>query len=164
MKMAVLKRGRNVIRVAGAAGVAAPYVREIVRDAELRNSLRTAFHSIGRLYEEMSADERLRDVLFSSASHADGQRASIRMRMLGENTMLRSALRRARIASFGLGAIVLVGAVAYPRSRRRITKAVGDTRGTVTNIASKASEKTVATAGSAREKLSSTVQRLRPAA
>ena len=168
--MAVLKRGRNVIRVAGAAGVAAPYLRELISDSELRDSARTAARAVGRLYEEMSADERLRDLLFSSASHADRRRSSLRSRFLGSGRIMRSSrimrsgLRWARIGTFALGTGVLVGALAYPRSRRRITRAVGDARGTVTSIASKAGERTAATAGSAREKITSTVQSLRPAA
>lgn len=174
--MAVLKRGRNVIRVAGAAGVAAPYLRELISDSELRDSARTAVRAVGRLYEEMSADERLRDLLFSSAPHADRHRSSLRSRFLGSartmrsgrfmrsGKIMRSGLRWARIGSFALGTGVLVGALAYPRSRRRITRAVGDARGTVTSIAGKAGERTAATAGSAREKITSTVQSLRPAA
>ena len=45
--MPVLTRSRQAIRVAGAATAAAPYVREVATDRDLREAARTSFRAAG---------------------------------------------------------------------------------------------------------------------
>jgi len=68
--MPVVTRGRHALEYAGTATAAAPYLREMARDRELRESLRGTLHSLSRIYGEMAADERLRDRVMLPPSQA----------------------------------------------------------------------------------------------
>jgi hypothetical protein len=156
VNMAVLVGSRNIRRAAGAAGAAAPYVREIVTDGELRDSARMALRAIARLYNEMSADERLRNWLLNVIAE-EQERKWYSLLRSRDGSIAGTRSRRLGIVVLALGTGVLIGVFAYPRSRQRITKAAGDARGTVTDVATKARDKTAETARSARDRITSRV-------
>ena len=68
--MPVLTSSRQAIRAAGAATAAAPYVREVATDPDLREAARMSLRSLARVYDEMAADARLRDRVFDKARDA----------------------------------------------------------------------------------------------
>ena len=134
--MPVLTRSRQALRATGTATAAAPYVREAATDSELRDGLRTTLHSLRRIYDEMSADQRLRDRLFAKVA---GEAAVVEESSSGSRPRLvRRVLRAGFIVTAAFVGLVAIGAaLAYPRSRRRITSTVGGARDGVTSITSR---------------------------
>ncbi len=140
--MPVLTRSRQAIRVAGAATVAAPYVREVATDPELREAARTSFRSLARVYDEMAADARLRNLVFDKARQTSAasvleavgrRRISVSPRIFGWGIL---------VTGFAAGAVALFAILAYPRSRKRITQAVGDARQGVVSLTGRVRKRT----------------------
>jgi len=137
--MALRLRGREALRYAGTATAAVPYLREVATDSELRESLRGAGHALSRIADEMAADQRLRDRLFSRVKPSETPQIRVRRRLrrLGRWGLVVSAL----VA----GGAAVAAAMLYPASRRRITQTVGDARRNVTSLADRVRHKTAET-------------------
>lgn len=132
--MPVLTRSKHALERAGTARAAAPYVREIATDRELREGVRSAIHSLSRIYGEMTADERLRDRVFRTVA----QETATPPQAATTGSAMGAAGRILKWGLIGTGLLVaaaaVAGALAYPRSRRRITQTVGDARHGVTSL------------------------------
>ena len=119
----------RMLRAAGAAGAAAPYVRRIVRDDELRDDLRALVDAARHLFEEIAAsgpskllDDEVRkdlDRIVASLQGAGGRVVSVR--------------RRSHWGRWLAGGAAIGGAVAglliYPATRRQLLRAVGMSQG-----------------------------------
>lgn len=120
-------RGRQVLRAAGAAGVAAPYLRRMMKDADLRDDMRNLAAAAGHLYSELSREDRMRrlvndrrirkdvDEILESMQDA-GQRIMKPRRHWGRNLLIVSA-------AGGTAAVFI-----YPRTRKMVLDRIG-TRG-----------------------------------
>lgn len=157
--MPVLTTGRQAIRAAGTATAAVPYVREVATDPGLREAARTTVRSLSRIYDEMAADERLRDRVFDRA-RATSREVS-RPRISVSSRFVRwSILSMAFVA--GVAAIIAV--LAYPRSRRRVSRAVVDARHGVVSLTDRARKRAPGSMEEVQETISSDGREVREAA
>jgi predicted metal-dependent RNase len=118
--------GQKVMRAAGAATVAAPYVRRLARDEKLRDDVKIVMDNVRHLYDEVSeegvgslvTDEQIRhqvDTILAALQDA------------GERLMRprRRTSAWVPVLIIGGGADVGVGAVlAYPPSREALMQMV----------------------------------------
>ncbi len=122
--MANSSRLRTIGRVGGVAATTAPYVRRLATDDELRDDVTEFIRSVNNLTNHVRSDTRLRrdlrSVLESAQSGADHLRGDIRPRH-----------HHVRNLVIGAGAIITsIGvaiAVAWPRTRSRITRVADQT-------------------------------------
>lgn len=119
--MASTSRLRTIGKVGGVAAVTAPYVRRLAGDEELRDDLADIIRSANDLMTRVRSDERVRDdarrVMASAQSGAKHLRGDLRPRHRLRRFLINTGLI---ITAIGVGI-----AVAWPRSRRQITQAVG---------------------------------------
>lgn len=119
--MASTSRLRTFGKVGGAAAVTAPYVRRLAGDEELRNDLADIIRSANDLMTRVRSDKRVRDdvrrVVESAQSGAGHLRSDLRPRHTLRRLFVGAGLI---ITAIGVGI-----AVAWPRTRRQITQAVG---------------------------------------
>ncbi len=148
--MPVLTRSRQALRVAGTASAAAPYLREAVADSELRDSFRSGINALSRIYEEMAADQRLRDHLFDKVAH-EAEAAASSSRRLSIPVSRRFVGVSLIAMGFVLGAAAIVSALAMPSSRQRIGKVVDEARSNVVSIAGRVRRTTPTTAAETAE-------------
>jgi hypothetical protein len=134
MTMPVLTRSRQAIRVAGAATAAAPYVREVATDRDLREAARTSFRSLARVYDEMAADARLRDRVFDRARGVALTTAGEPWRPLKISVSPRFVRWGILAIGFMAGVSTIIAVLAYPRSRKRVSQAVVDARNGVVSL------------------------------
>ena len=128
--MPVLTRTKQALQYAGMATAAAPYMSKAASDRELRDGMRSTLRSLNRIYGEMTADERLRDRVFRGVPRVPATSLEAASRS-SRNSAVARILRRAVIGAGLLAAgaaFAAALALAYPRSRRRITETVGDAR------------------------------------
>jgi hypothetical protein len=109
--------------VGGAAAAAAPHVRRLASDDELREDVAEAVRSANRLMTHLRSDRRLRGdalrLVESARSGAGHLRGDVRPRP-------RRLLRRVVLTTALMIASLVVGAVvAWPRTRQRITRVAG---------------------------------------
>jgi hypothetical protein len=122
--MALDDRLKTIRRVTGAAA-AAPYVRRIVTDDELRTDMSDFVRSANDLMREVASDTRVRsdvaDIIRSLQDGASRVRQDIRPR--------RHPWRRfAAGAALFFAGIGVAATLAYPRSRRGLVRVAGDAR------------------------------------
>jgi hypothetical protein len=113
--------GTRVMKAAGVASTAAPYVRRLMKDEQLREELRNLIRSATHLYQELSKDDTLDRLLKDDSIIKDVDRMLESMQKAG---------RRAMAPQRGVNwlAIAIVGGVAggiaalllYPRTRHGI--------------------------------------------
>ena len=156
--MPVLTTGRQAIRAAGTATAAVPYVREVATDPELREAARTTIRSLSRIYDEMAADERLRDRVFDKArvtSRASRPRISVSSRFV-----------RWSILSMGFmaGVATIIAVLAYPRSRKRVSQTVVDARQGVVSLTGRVRKRAPGSMEEVQETISSDGREVREAA
>jgi len=156
--MPVLTTGRQAIRAAGTATAAVPYVREVATDPELREAARTTIRSLSRIYDEMAADERLRDRVFDKArvtSRTSRPRISVSSRFV-----------RWSILSMGFmaGVATIIAVLAYPRSRKRVSQTVVDARQGVVSLTGRVRKRAPGSMEEVQETISSDGQAVREAA
>jgi hypothetical protein len=133
MTMPVLTRSRQALRVAGTASAAAPYLREAVSDSDLRDSFRSGINALSRIYDEMAADQRLRDHLFDRvAAQAAAAPSAPRFTIPVSRRFVAVSLMA---IGFVVGAAAIVTALAMPRSRQRLGKVAADARQNVVSLA-----------------------------
>lgn len=126
--MAVMD-SRRVIRAAGAASAAAPYVRKLMSDERLRDELRTLIRSATHLYEELSSDDALDKLLKDDRIRKDVDQMLESLQKAGQ-----LAITRRRGPNWMAVAIVggIAGGIAtllvYPRTRHGIQSAYSTAR------------------------------------
>jgi hypothetical protein len=122
--MAYTSRLRTIGKVSGVAATTAPYVRRLATDDELRDDVTEFIRSANNLMNHARSDRRLRrdlqKMVQSAQSGADHLRGDIQPR---HNSF--------RNLTIGMGLIVtaigVAVAVAWPRTRSRISRAVDQT-------------------------------------
>lgn len=125
--MAMMDRTR-MLRAAGAAGVAAPYVRRLMSDERLRDELRNLIGSATHLYNELS-NEKMDKILKDDKIRKDIDSMVESMQKAGQRAMK----QRRGTNWFGITLVSgIVGAVVallvYPRTRHSIQSAVVNVR------------------------------------
>jgi len=153
--MPVLTRSRRAIRVAGAATAAAPYLREMASDHDLREAARTSFRSLARVYDEMAADARLRDRVFDKARDAAMATAEKSSRPLRISVSPRFVRWGILAMGFMAGVATIIAVLAYPRSRQRVSRAVGDARNGVVSLTGRVRKRTPGSMEEDQETISS---------
>ena len=121
--MAYTSRLRTFGKVSGVAATTAPYVRRLATDDELRDDVAEFIRSANNLMNHARSNRRLRrdvqKMMESAQSGADHLRGDIQPRHFFRNLAI------------GMGLIVTaIGvaiAVAWPRTRSQITRAVDQT-------------------------------------
>ena len=112
---------RRVVRAAGVASAAAPYVRRLMSDESLREELRSLIRSANHLYDELSRNDTIDKLINDDNIRKDIDRMLESMQKAGR-------LATARRRGPNWLAIAIVGGVAggiaallvYPRTRRGI--------------------------------------------
>ena len=164
--MAMVSKIRTVGKAAGVATAAAPYAQKLMQDTDLRSSIRQVMHSVGELYERLSADGGLQRLATDDKVRRDVDRIIESLqssaRSVTRDTRRRSS-RRALVIGVGLGVAASAVAVAafYPRIRRSILSTAGDAREKISATVDDARGKVAASADDVREKASATVDELR---
>ena len=119
--MASMSKLRTIGKVGGVAATTAPYVRRLAGDDELRDDVADFIRSANNIMTHVRSDKRLRgDVrhMMESAQSGAGH--------LSGDIRPRHTLRRLFIGTGLVITAIGVGiAVAWPRTRRQITQAVG---------------------------------------
>lgn len=152
---------KKVSAAAGAATAAAPYVRRLMTDHELRSTVADLASLADRLYNELTEDDRLRDgSVAETLKHEAGRvvdtvqhtarrvtGAERRDEKRREEARRRTRWTVVRWAGFG----VLLGGVAvalflYPRSRSSIMHVADQTRERAGSTVREASDKVTAAA------------------
>lgn len=134
------ERVRTIRRLAGLAAVTAPKVRRMAADEELRGDVGDVVRATRDLVRDLAADEMVRgdvgDLVAAAVDSASRARADVTSR------------RQVRILPIvaGGGLLLLAGAaliaaLAYPRSRRTIVHAAGETRQRATTTVHDARER-----------------------
>jgi hypothetical protein len=159
MTMPVLTTGRQAMRAAGTATAAVPYVRAAATDPGLREAARTTMHSLSRIYDEMAADERLRDRVFDKTRATSREVARPRI-------SVSSRFVRWGILSVGFmaGVATIVAVLAYPRSRKRVSQAVVDARHGVVSLTDRVRKRAAGPMEEVQETTSSDGREVREAA
>lgn len=162
-------RIRNVGRTANAAAAAAPYVRKLMTDEELRTSFKRFVKSADHLYRQFSADDRL-----SRLATDDKVRQDVDQMIGSFQGGARHVRRGARIhaarkmlvvgAGLGVAATALAGALMFRRDRRGMDGFAGETRGWASAPAYDTREKTSGTAPDTGAKGVEAADKLRGAA
>jgi len=123
--MAFDENRARVMRAAAAAGVAAPYVRRIMSDDELRDDLRTLIASGRHLYEGLTTSGASK--LLDDDVREDLDRIVASLQGAGERVV--HPQRSSHWGAWIVGATLIGGAVAglliYPGTRNQILRAVG---------------------------------------
>jgi hypothetical protein len=123
--MAFDENRARVMRAAGAASVAAPYVRRIMSDDELRNDLRTLIVAGRHLYEGLTANGVSKLLEDDVRKDLDRIVASLQ----GASERVIRPQRSSHWGSWIIGGTLIGGAVAglliYPGTRKQILRAVG---------------------------------------
>jgi len=119
--MALSSRIQTIGKVTGVAATAAPKVRRIVTDEELRGDVTDFVRAANTLTTHLRSDRRLRRDIFNliasaqrGAAHA---RADVRPRHY-----LRTLFFSSGLIIIGMGAAVALG---WPRARRSVTRVAG---------------------------------------
>jgi hypothetical protein len=116
-----MSRLRTIGKVSGVAATTAPYVRRLASDEELRDDVADFIRSANNIMTHVRSDKRLRgDVrrMMESAQSGAGH--------LSGDFRPRHTLRRLFVSTGLIITAIGVGiAVAWPRTRRQITQAVG---------------------------------------
>lgn len=121
--MKVLDGGRQVVKAAGAATVAAPYMRKLMDDQDLRESLRSMVRSASRLYDELSEDDRFRRILTDDHLRKDVDHMLEAMQDAGKRVVRprRNWGRMILVSGLAGGATVIA---LYEPARTRVVSAV----------------------------------------
>jgi hypothetical protein len=127
--MAFQDNREKVLRAAGAASAAAPYVRRIVTDAELRKDLRALVVAARHLIEGLTESGPAK--LLDDDVRKDLDRIVASLQGAGDRVV--HVRRRSDWAWWATGGAFIGGAVAglliYPATRRRLLRAVGVSQG-----------------------------------
>ena len=119
--MASMSRLRTIGKASGVAAATAPYVRRLARDDELRDDVADFIRTANDLMTRVRSDKRLQDdvrrMMESAQSGAGRLRGDLRPRHTLRKFLIGTGLT---LTSIGVGI-----AVAWPRTRRRITQTVG---------------------------------------
>ena len=114
----------RMLKAAGAASAAAPYVRRIMSDEELRDDLRRIIRSARHLYDQLS-DEGVSKLLDDDV-RKDVDKIMEAVQGAGERIV---APRRSHTGAWVVGGTLIGAAVAglliYPTTRRVIMRAAG---------------------------------------
>ena len=123
--MAFDENRAKVLRAAGAASAAAPYVRRIMSDDELRDDLRTLMVAGRHLYGGLTANGVSKLLEDDVREDLDRIVASLQ----GASERVIHPRRSSHWGSWLLGGVLIGGAVAglliYPGTRNQILRAVG---------------------------------------
>ena len=125
--MAMMDRTR-VLRAAGAAGTAAPYVRRLMSDDRLREELRNLIGSATHLYNELST-EKLDKIVKDDKIRKDVDSMIESMQKAGQRAMKQQRGTNwfgITLVSGIIGAVVAL--LVYPRTRHSIQNAVVNAR------------------------------------
>ena len=120
---------RRVIKAAGVASAAAPYVRRLMSDESLRDELRSLIRSANHLYEELSRNDTIDTLLNDDSIRKDVDRMLESMQKAGRlATARRSGPNWLAIAIVGGVAGGIAALLVYPRTRRGIQGAYSTVR------------------------------------
>ena len=126
--MALDENRARVLRAAGAASAAAPYVRRIMRDDELRDDLRTLIVAGRHLYEGLTQDGVSK--LLDDDVRKDLDRIIASLQGAGERVV---RPHRSHWGAWVIGGTLIGGAVAglliYPGTRRPLLRSLGLSEG-----------------------------------
>jgi len=114
----------RVLKAAGAASAAAPYVRRILSDDQLRADLQTIIQAARHLYSELSDEGAAK--LLDEDVRKDLDRIMEAVQGAGQRVV---APKRSHTASWVVGGtligVAVAGLLIYPATRRQITRALG---------------------------------------
>ena len=162
----MISQMRTVGKAAGVASAAAPYAQKLMKDPDLRSSIRQLVQSVNQLYDRLSGDGGLHRLATDDKVRQDVDRivASLQSsaRSMTQDTRRHSS-RRALVIGVGLGVVAsgVAVAVLYPRIRRSILSTAGDAREKISATVDDARGKVAASADDVREKASASVDELR---
>ena len=127
--MALDENRARVLRAAGAASAAAPYMRRIMRDNELRDDLRTLIVAGRHLYEGLTQDGVSK--LLDDDVRKDLDRIISSLQGAGERVV--RPQRSGHWGAWIIGGTLIGGAVAglliYPGTRRPLLRSLGLSQG-----------------------------------
>jgi len=127
--MAVMDSSR-VLKAAGAAGAAAPYVKRIMSDERLRDELRNIVRSASRLYDDLSGDDSVRKLVKDDSIRKDLDHLIESMQKAGQRAVVpKRSTNWAAIAIVSGIAGGVVALLVYPRTRHGIQSAYTTVRG-----------------------------------
>ena len=127
--------GKTVARAAGAATMAAPYVRRLIRDQQLRDSVRDLIQAANHLYSELSDEDRLHKLVNDDQVRKDVDQILEAAQHAGRR-VIRPRRRTNWMAIAIVGGIAggIAALIVYPRSRRGVVSVVSRGQQTVGNV------------------------------
>jgi hypothetical protein len=121
--MALSSRIQTIGKVTGVAATAAPKVRRIVTDEELRGDVTDFVHAANNLTTHLRSDRRLRGDVFNLIASA--QRGAAHARAdVKPRRYLRTLFFGTGLIIIGMGAAI---ALSWPRARQNVTRVAGQT-------------------------------------
>jgi hypothetical protein len=124
--MAMMDRSRQVMKAAGAASAAAPYLRRAMADEHVRDDLRTMLAAANRLYRDAVAEDRLRRLVTDDRLPREIDHMVEALQDAGRR-VIKPRRRTNWTAIIVVGGLVGAGAMAWPRSRNAIIRFVRGT-------------------------------------
>jgi hypothetical protein len=121
MAMPIADNARRVTKAAGAATVAAPYLRRVMSDEQVRDDLRTIATAAGRLFGELSSDDRIRKLVTEDSLRQDVDEILEAMQDAGRRVIQpRRRVDWGRILFWGGLAGAVAAVFAVPQSRTAV--------------------------------------------
>ena len=134
--MPIGENARRVTNAAGAATVAAPYLRRVMSDEQVRDDLRTMASAAGRLFGELSSDDRIRKLVTDDSLRRDVDAILGAMQDAGKRVIQPKRRTNWGPILFWGGLAGAVAAVfAVPQSREAVLRWFGALRGRATDVA-----------------------------
>lgn len=134
--MAIADATRRVTKAAGAATVAAPYVRRALGDEQVREDLRAVLGAVRHMIDEFSGDDRVRTLVTDARLRRDVDEILEAMQDAGRRVLQpRRQVPWGWVFFWGGVAGAVTAAVAVPQSRGAILRAFDRLRGRSTEPA-----------------------------
>jgi hypothetical protein len=125
MTMARMMDGRSMAKAAGAASAAAPYIRRMMSDEELRQSVRDLANSASHLVRELQSEDRLHKLVDDKRVRKDVDEMLDAMQHAGRRIV--KPRRNWAMTFLWIGvAGGVVALLVWPRSRRQVTKVASE--------------------------------------
>ena len=127
--MAIADNARRVTRAAGVASTAAPYIRRVMSDEQVRDDLRAVTAAAGRLFGELSGDDRVRRLVTDDRLRRDVDEILEAVQDAGRRVIEpRHRVDWSRILFWGAAAGAVAALFAVPQSRAAIRRWFGGLR------------------------------------
>jgi hypothetical protein len=133
---------RSMAKAAGAATIAAPYLRRVMNDEKVRDDLRQAGGALGHLVSELSSQDRMRKLVTDDQLRHDVDDMLAAMQDAGKRVAKpRRRMSFGRVLLWGtvIGGVIAVFTVR--QSRERVFRAYDQLRGRTQHVAEDVSQK-----------------------